>query len=153
MDWAGFIRSLLEERCRAAEELALIMDEPSTHASANLYEAFPPKRAQRLAQRIEIHHTPKHGSWLNLAEMELSALGRQRLSRRIAGADTLKRYIAAWKRDRNAGSARVQWRFTCADVRTKLLRSLYRSIQPRHSSKSFAPTVARRRTAAWRSTS
>jgi len=127
-DWAGFIRSLLEGRYRKAEKLVLIMDQLNTHSPASLYEAFPPEEAKRLAQRIEIHHTPKHGSWLNMAEIELSALGRQCLSRRIARADTLKRQIAAGERERNAGSARVQWQFTTADARTKL-RNLYPSIQ------------------------
>jgi hypothetical protein len=82
-----------------------------------------------LADRLEIHHTPKHGSWLNMAEIELSALGRQCLSRRIARADTLQRQIAAWEKDRNAGSARVQWQLTTQDARIKL-RSLYPSAQP-----------------------
>ena len=128
-DWALFIRSLLEGRYREAEKLVLIMDQLNTHSSASLYEAFPPAEAKRLAQRIEIHHTPKHGSWLNMAEIELSALGRQCLSRRIARADTLKRQITAWETQRNAGSAPVQWQFTTADARTKL-RSLYPSLQP-----------------------
>ena len=123
-EWAGFIRSLLEGRYREAEKLVLIMDQLNTHSPASLYEAFPPEQAQRLAERIEIHHTPKHGSWLNTAEIELSALGRQCVSRRIARADTLKRQITAWEKDRNVGSARVQWQFTTADARVKL-RSLY----------------------------
>jgi len=128
-DWAGFIHSLLEGRYREAEKLVLIMDQLNTHSPASLYEAFPPERAQRLAERLEIHHTPKHGSWLNMAEIELSALGRQCLSRRIARADTLQRQITAWEKDRNAGSARVQWQFTTEDARVKL-RSLYRLPQP-----------------------
>ena len=127
-DWAGFIRSLLEGRYRKAEKLVLIMDQLNTHSPASLYEAFPPEEAKRLAQRIEIHHTPKHGSWLNMAEIELSAMGRQCLSRRIARADTPKRQIAAWETERNASTTRVQWQFTTADARTKL-RNLYPSIQ------------------------
>jgi hypothetical protein len=127
-DWAGFIRSLLEGRYRDAEKLVLIMDQLNTHSPASLYEAFPPEEAKRLAQRIEIHHTPKHGSWLNMAEIELSALGRQCLSRRIARANTLKRQITAWEDKRNASTTRVQWQFTTADARIKL-RSLYPSIQ------------------------
>ena len=126
-DWAGFIRSLLEGR--EAEKLVLIMDQLNTHSPASLYEAFPPEEAKRLADRIEIHHTPKHGSWLNVAEIELSALGRQCLSRRIARQDTLKRQIAAWEDRRNACSATVQWQFTTDDARIKL-RSLYPSHQP-----------------------
>ncbi len=88
------------------------MDQLNTHTPASLYETFPPEEAKRLADRIEIHHTPKHGSWLNMAEIELSALGRQCLARRIARQDTLKRQIAAWEDRPNAYSARVQWQFT-----------------------------------------
>src|SRR5215217_6654883 len=128
-DWAGFIRALLEGRDRDAERLVLILDQLNTHSPASLYEAFPPEEAKRLADRLEIHHTPKHGSWLNLAEIELSALGRQCLSRRIARADTLKHQVAAWEMERNAGSVRVQWQFTTHDARVKL-RSLYPSLQP-----------------------
>jgi len=127
--WAGFIRSLLEGRYRTAEKLVLIMDQLNTHSPASLYEAFPPEEAKRLADRLEIHHTPKHGSWLNMAEIELSALGRRCLSRRIARADTLQRQIAAWETERNASTTRVQWQFTTQDARTKL-RSLYPSPQP-----------------------
>ena len=123
-DWAGFIRSLLEGRYHEAERVVLIMDQLNTHSPASLYEAFPPEEAKRLADRLEIHHTPKHGSWLNMAEIELSALGRRCLSRRIARADTLQRQITAWEKNRNAGSARVQWQFTTEDARVKL-RSLY----------------------------
>jgi hypothetical protein len=128
-DWAGFIRALLDGRYREAEKLVLIMDQLNTHSPASLYEAFPPEQAQRLAERIEIHHTPKHGSWLNMAEIELSALGRQCLSRRIAHQDTLKRQIVAWEDKRNAGSTPVLWQFTTQDARLKL-RSLYPSLQP-----------------------
>ncbi len=104
------------------------MDQLNTHSPASLYEAFPPEQAQRLAARLEIHHTPKHGSWLNMAEIELSALGRQCLSRHIARADTLKRQITAWETERNASTTHVQWQFTTADARVKL-RSLYPSLQ------------------------
>jgi DDE superfamily endonuclease len=127
-DWAGFIRSLLDGRYREAEKLVLIMDQLNTHSPASLYEAFPPEEAKRLADRIEIHHTPKHGSWLNIAEIELSALGRQCLSRRIAHQHTLKRQIAAWDHRRNACSARVQGQFTTENARIKR-RSLYPSLQ------------------------
>jgi len=128
-DWALFIRALLEGRYREAEKLVLIMDQLNTHSPASLYEAFPPEEAKHLAERIEIHHTPKHGSWLNMAEIELSALGRQWLARRIARADTLKRQIAAWEDRRNACTTRVQWQFTTRDAHIKL-RSLYPSLQP-----------------------
>jgi DDE superfamily endonuclease len=128
-DWAGFIRSLLEGRYREAEKLVLIMDQLNTHSPASLYEAFPPEEAKRLADRLEIHHTPKHGSWLNMAEIELSALGRQCLSRRIAHQDPLKRQIAGWEERRNAARPQITWQFTTQNARTKL-RSLYPSLQP-----------------------
>jgi hypothetical protein len=127
-DWALFIRSLLEDRYREAERVVLIMDQLNTHSPVSLYEAFPPEEAKRLADRLEIHHTPKHGSWLNMAEVELSALARQCLSRRIARPDTLKRHIQHWEERRNAAATTVQWQFTTADARIKL-RSLYPSLQ------------------------
>jgi DDE superfamily endonuclease len=128
-DWATFIRSLLEGRYRQAEKVVLVMDQLNTHSPASLYEAFPPQEAKRLAARLEIHHTPKHGSWLNQAEIELSVLGRQCLSRRIARSDTLERLIARWEQKRNAAGTEVTWRFTTADARIKL-RSLYPSLEP-----------------------
>jgi hypothetical protein len=129
-DWAGFIRALLEGRYQEAEKLVLVMDQLNTHSPASLYEAFPAEEAKRLADRLEIHHTPKHGSWLNMAEIELSALGRQCLSRRIAHQDTLKRQIAGWEEKRNAARPQITWQFTTQNARTKL-RSLYPSPQPR----------------------
>jgi hypothetical protein len=127
-DWAGFIRALLEGRYCEAERVVLIMDQLNTHSPASLYEAFPPEAAKRLADRLEIHHTPKHGSWLNMAEIELSALARQCLSRRIARTDTLERHIQHWAENRNAAATTVQWQFTTADARIKL-RSLYPALQ------------------------
>ena len=127
-DWALFIRSLLEGRYRAAERVVLVMDQLNTHSPASLYEAFPPGEAKRLADRLEIHHTPKHGSWLNMAEIELSALARQCLSRRIARPDTLERHIQHREESRNAAAATVQWQFATADARIKL-RNLYPSLQ------------------------
>lgn len=128
-EWAAFIRSLLEDRYRQAEKVVLVMDQLNTHSPASLYEAFPPQEAKRLADRLEIHHTPKHGSWLNQAEIELSALGRQCLARRIAHVETLAHRIAAWQQERNAAGTEVTWRFTTADARIKL-RSLYPSLKP-----------------------
>jgi len=125
-DWAGFIRALLEGRYQEAEKLVLIMDQLNTHSPASLYEAFPPEEAKCLADRLEIHHTPKHGSWLNMAEIELSVLARQCLSRRIAHPDTLKRQIAGWEAKRNAARPQITWQFTTQNARTKL-RSLYPS--------------------------
>ena len=127
-DWAGFIRALLEERYSETERVVLIMDQLNTHSPASLYEAFRPEEAKRLADRLEIHHTPQHGSWLNMAEIELSALGRQCLSRRIAHQDTLKRQIVGWEEKRNAARPRIKWQFTTQNARIKLA-SLYPSFQ------------------------
>lgn len=126
-DWACFIRFLLEGRYREAERVVLVMDQLNTHSLASLYEAFPPEEARRLVDRLEIHHTPKHGSWLNMAEIELSALGRQCLSRRIARQDTLARHVQNWQAQRNARTATLHWQFTTQDARIKL-RSLYPSL-------------------------
>lgn len=126
VDWAGFIRSLLDGRYGDAERVVLVMDQLNTHALASLYEAFPPAEAKRLAERIELHHTPKHGSWLNIAEIELSVLGRQCLARRIAQQDTLRRKVEQWEQQRNAAVTKVDWQFTTEQARVKL-RSLYPS--------------------------
>jgi hypothetical protein len=127
-DWAGFVRDLLEGRYRDAERVVLIMDQLNTHAPASLYEAFPPAEARRLSERLEVHHTPKHGSWLNMAEIELSALGRQCLARRIARHETLRRQVTLWEDLRNAAPSTIHWQFTTAQARIKL-RSLYPSLQ------------------------
>src|SRR4051794_36846106 len=114
------------------------MDQLNTHSPASLYEAFPPEEAKRLADRLEIHHTPKHGSWLNQAEIELSVLARQCLSRRIAHQDTLKRQIEGWEERRNAARPQIKWQFTTQDARIKL-RSLYPSAHVcQRTSGSFA---------------
>ena len=104
------------------------MDQLNTHSLVSLYEAFPPEEAKRLAERIELHHTPKHGSWLNIAEIELSALGRQCLARRIANQDTLRHKVEQWENRRNATVAKINWQFTTEQARVKL-RSLYPSVQ------------------------
>jgi IS5 family transposase len=142
-DWAVFIRALLEGRYRDAEKLVLVMDQLNTHSPASLYEAFPPEEAKRLADRLEIHHTPKHGSWLNMAEIELSVLARQCLSRRTAHQDTLKRQIASWEERRNAARPQIKWQFTTQDARIKL-RSLYPSVHARQrTSDVWADTAYR----------
>jgi hypothetical protein len=129
-DWARFIKALAtEEQYKDAETIVLVMDQLNTHSPASLYEAFPAAEAKRLADRLEIHHTPKHGSWLNMAEVEFSALVRQCLGRRIARADTLRRHIAQGEHERNAAAAPIQWQFTTRDARVKL-RSLYPSLTP-----------------------
>ena len=129
LDWAHFVRDLVDGRYQEADKLVLVMDQLNTHSPASLYEAFAPEEAKRLADRLEIHHTPKHGSWLNMAEIELSALGRQCLSRRIAHQDTLKRQIVGWEEKRNAARPQIKWQFTTQDARIKL-RTLYPSLQP-----------------------
>jgi hypothetical protein len=126
-DWARFVKDLLDGRYREAEKVVLVMDQLNTHAVASLYETFEPPEARRLADRLEIHHTPKRGSWLNMAEIELSVAQRQCLDRRIADKVLLEREVAAWEARRNEQRGRVDWRFTTADARTKLKR-LYPSV-------------------------
>jgi hypothetical protein len=126
-DWAHVMRDLLDGRYRDAETVVLVMDQLNTHSAASFYEAFPPTEAKRLADRLEIHYTPKHGSWLNMAEIEFSALTRQCLSRRIAKSETLRQSVERWERDRNAATAKIVWQFTTEDARIKL-RSLYPSL-------------------------
>jgi len=128
VDFAQEVRNLLEVRYPQAERVVLVMDNLNTHKPAALYQAFEPAVARALIDRLEIHHTPKHGSWLNLAEIELSVLSRQCLDRRLPDADTLAQEIAAWEQARNADARPVNWRFTTADARIKLKR-LYPSIQ------------------------
>lgn len=121
-DRARFIQSLVDGRYRDAERIVLVMDQLNTHSPASLYEAFPPAEAERLAARLEIHHTPEHGSWLNIAGIELSALARQCLARRIAHLDALRRRIEHWAHRRNAAGSKVAWPLTTADARIKLRR-------------------------------
>lgn len=128
VDFAAVIRDLVEVHYPHAERIVLVMDNLNTHKLASLYQAFPPEQARRLIERLEIHHTPKHGSWLNRAEIELSALATQCLDRRIADSDTLAREVAAWQDARNTMGGTVNWRFTADDARIKLKR-LYPSIQ------------------------
>jgi len=124
VDWAEEIRRLLEEDHPHARLVKLVCDNLNTHSKASLYEAFPAEMAHRLARRLEIHYTPRNGSWLNVAEIELSVLARQCLDRRIPEKEELASEIAAWERDRNADGSRVIWRFTTSDARIKL-RHLY----------------------------
>lgn len=127
VDFAGVVRDLLEVCYPPAERVVLVMDNLNTHKPAALYEAFEPAVARRLIERLEIHHTPKHGSWLNMAEIELSVLSRQCLDRRIPDAGTLTREVAAWEQAHNTHPQPVDWRFTTPDARIKLKR-LYPSI-------------------------
>jgi hypothetical protein len=127
VDWARQLKRLLTVDYPHAETVALVMDNLNTHAIASLYEAFDPTTAFALAQRLEIHHTPKHGSWLNIAEIELSALTRQCLDRRIDDIKVLNTELTAWQQATNADQRQVQWHFTTDDARTRL-RHLY----PKH---------------------
>lgn len=126
VDYAQCLKALAEEHFPQAAKIVLVQDNLNTHADASLYEAFAPATARRLLERFEFHYTPKHGSWLNVAEIELSVLNRQCLDRRIGDWDTLRQEIAAWTRRRNLPSSKINWRFTTADARVKL-KKLYPS--------------------------
>jgi transposase len=127
-DYAECLRQLSEEAYPEAEVIVLVQDNLNTHSPASLYEAFEPAEAKRIADRFEFHYTPKHGSWLNMAEIELSILGRQCLSRRIDNADDLRRETAVWERVRDSATTTINWQFTTEDARIKL-RKLYPSIE------------------------
>ena len=122
------LRWLAEDVHPDAEAIVLVQDNLNTHTLASRYEAFPPEQARRIAERFEVHYTPKHGSWLNVAEIELSVLARQCLDRRLGSAEELEREVAAWEEARNERAVEVCWRFTTADARIKLHR-LYPSLQ------------------------
>jgi hypothetical protein len=122
LDFAEVVRWLVEEVHEEAEKVVLVMDNLNTHKVASLYEAFLPERARRIAEKLEIHYTPKHGSWLNMAEIELSVLARQCLGRRIETREELEREVAAWEEERNERGVEIRWRFTTADARIKLRR-------------------------------
>ena len=128
IDWAYEIRDLLDEDYPEVEKVILVCDNLNTHTIASLYEAFEPEEARRLAERLEIHYTPKHGSWLNVAEIELSVFTKQCLDRRIPDMSTLQQEAKAWYRKRNANQKGVDWQFTTEDARVKLKR-LYPQIQ------------------------
>ncbi len=126
-DWAQMIKYLVDVRYPDAEQIVLICDNLNTHEKGSLYEAFPPDEARRIAHKLEIHYTPKHGSWLNVAECELSILSRQCLDRRIPDVPSLNREIAAWTAERNHEAKPLDWRFTIESARHKM-RRLYPSI-------------------------
>ena len=121
-DWAQQIKEMLDERYPEAAKVRLVMDNLNTHSIASLYEAFEPKEARRLAERLEIYYTPKHGSWLNMAEIELSALKGQCLDRRIAEMETMRNEVRAWEKHRNNSAKKIRWQFTTEDARVKLAR-------------------------------
>ena len=122
LDFAEVIRWLVEEIHEEADKVVLVMDNLNTHVIASLYKAFPAEQARRIAAKLEIHYTPKHGSWLNMAEIELSVLARQCLDQRIESKADLERHVGAWEEDRNERGVETKWRFTTADARIKLRR-------------------------------
>jgi transposase len=128
VDFAHVIREMVDKDYPDAEVIVLVMDNLNTHKPASLYEAFEPAEARRLIEKLEIHYTPKHGSWLNMAETELSIVTKQCLDRRIPDIVTLRREITAWERQRNKAKSKINWQFTTHDARVKL-RKLYPSIQ------------------------
>src|SRR6266568_1846588 len=121
-DWALFVRELIDVQYPKADKIVLVMDNLNTHSPASFYEVFEPAEAWRLSQKLEIHYTPLHGSWLNMAEIELSVLGRQALSGRLATMQQVQARVAAWQQRRNQQQAAIQWRFTTQDARIKLKR-------------------------------
>ncbi len=127
IDWAHLIKELVDEHF-PDKQVILVMDNLNTHKLGSLYEAFEPAEARRIAERLEIHYTPKHGSWLDMAEIEIGVMSRQCLNRRIPDQLTLRREINAWQKHRNQKAVGVNWRFTTADARIKL-KSLYPSYQ------------------------
>ena len=120
LDWAEEVRHLLDVEYPKAKKVRLVCDNLNTHGIASLYEAFPAEEAHRLARRLELHHTPRNGSWLNVAEIELSVLSKQCLDRRIGCAKALRTEIDAWTAERNRDHAKVVWQFTTPDARVRL---------------------------------
>jgi hypothetical protein len=127
-DWALFLREVIDIYYPHAEKIVLVMDNLNTHTPSSFYEVFDPAEARRLTEKLEIHYTPKHGSWLNMAEIELSVLARQCLSDRFPTLEALRARVEAWQQDRNQANVTINWRFTTADARLKLKR-LYPSIE------------------------
>jgi len=124
VDWAHQIAHLSDVMYPNAEKIILVLDNLNTHAPSSLYKAFAPEEARRIVRRLEIHYTPKHGSWLNMAEIELNVMTRQCLSRRIESIETLGKQLDAWEKDRNKTKDCISWQFTARDSRLKL-KSLY----------------------------
>lgn len=129
LDFAQVVKQLLTVHYPEAEKVVLVMDNLNTHKLSNLYEAFPAEEARALCERLEIHHTPKHGSWLNMAEIELSVLARQCLDRRMPTKEIVTAEVAAWEEARNRAGSTVNWRFTTEDARIKL-KQLYPCVLP-----------------------
>jgi hypothetical protein len=129
VEWALFIREVIDVHYPEAEKVVLVLDNLNTHTPAALYEVFPPAEARRLMEKLELHYTPKHGSWLNMAEIELSVLSQHPLSQRIGDQAELERQVQAWQQRRNQKAVTVDWRFTTEDARIKL-KHLYPAIEP-----------------------
>lgn len=127
-DWAYFMREVIDEHYPQAEKVILVMDNLNTHVFSSFYEAFEPEEARRLIEKIEIHYTPKHGSWLNMAEIELSALARQCLPERIDSKQKVEEQVHFWQEQRNQDETKINWRFTTQDARIKL-KHLYPSVK------------------------
>lgn len=126
-DWAHVMRELLEETYANAERIVLVMDNLNTHTPGSFYATFPPDLAKQLSDRLEIHDTPKHGSWLNMAEIELAILSKQCLDRRVPHIERLRREVSAWETERNQNQRKIKWQFTTKDARIKL-HQLYPSL-------------------------
>lgn len=121
IDWAEEIKYLVDVMYPDKEKIILVMDNLNTHRASSLYKAFPPEEARRIIRKLEIHYTPKHGSWLDIAEIELNVMTRQCLSRRIESIELLRKELSAWESERNNSCAKVDWQFTTKDARTKLV--------------------------------
>ncbi len=121
-DWAHFVKDLIDVQYPQAEKIVLVMDNLNTHTPSSFYEAFAPEEAWRLTQKLEIHYTPAHGSWLNMAEIELSVLARQCLAARMQSVEVVQHQVQAWQQQRDQAQTTINWRFTTADARIKLKR-------------------------------
>lgn len=128
IDWAEEIKYLVDEMYPNVEKIILVMDNLNTHKAASLYKKFPPEEAHRIIKKLEIHYTPKHGSWLDVAEIELNVMTRQCLSRRIPNIESLRQELGAWEKERNINQATVSWQFRTKDARIKLM-SLYPKLE------------------------
>ena len=141
VDWAHALRDFLTEFYAEAEKIVLVMDNLNTHSPGSFYEAFEPEEARRLTERLEIHYTPKHGSWLNIAECEFSVLQRQCLNRRIDSSEFLGHEVNAWQASRNAIDSQINWQFTTRDARVKLRRLYPEYLRRDTSTPSPSPTL------------
>lgn len=128
LDWAYFVKDLLDVQYPNAEKIVLVMDNLNTHTPSSFYEAFEPAEARRLTEKLEIYYTPVHGSWLNMAEIELAVLARQCLADRIGSVEAVQKCVASWQQERNQAHAGIDWRFTAADARIKL-KHLYPTVK------------------------